>query len=277
MIDLHNKKIGLALGGGGVKGLAHIALLKRLDEKGLRPTRIAGTSMGAIIGALYAAGISGQEIENRVRDHIIHRGDKLKDIYRKRSNLFRWATVFSFGKSRGGFFAADGLFRHLFSELVDLDFKDLQCPFSAIACDFHSGEEVVIEHGKVIDAIRASMAVPGIFIPQRIDGKLLVDGGLVNNLPCDHILADTDFRIACDVISLVKEAEPSAMQALSGALSIMLLKSTQATLASATPDLLLKVDTDGIEAFDFHKIEDVLARGEMSVRDFDTLLQRGEN
>jgi len=108
-----NALIGVALSGGGVKGLAHIGLLKKLDALQIKPDFIAGTSMGAIIGALYATGMSGQDIEDRVREHIVVKGTKPKQIYRNRKNLIKWAKIFSFSKQRGGFFAADGLFEQL--------------------------------------------------------------------------------------------------------------------------------------------------------------------
>ncbi|MFT7560386.1 MAG: NTE family protein [Flavobacteriales bacterium] len=266
--------IGLALGGGGVKGLAHIGLLKLLDKYELKCQRIAGTSMGAIIGALYAHGLSGADIEERVRSHLFKKGEPFKDMLKRRHKLFRWAKVLRFDKNKGALFAANGLFEHLFDELRDINFDELECTFTAIATDYESGKESVLQQGPLLPAILASMAVPGVFSPQRIDGRLLLDGGLVNNLPCNHIVDGTDIRLASDVISLAKTPEPSAIQALSAALSIMLQRSTAITLEQCPPDLVFRVDTDGLEAFDFHKIDAVLQRGDEAAAAFEEKLIR---
>jgi NTE family protein len=254
-------QFGLALGGGGVKGLAHIGLLKLLDELEIPIDTVAGTSMGAILGGLYASGMRGEEIEERVRAHIINKGEGLKAIYKKRRQLLRWAKVFKFERARGGFVAADGLFEHLFSELVNLTFEELPKHFCAIACDFHSGQEVILKEGNLLDAIRASMAVPGVFAPQKIGNQLLVDGGLVNNLPCSQV-SDCKFSIGSDVTALPKQRNPKPLQVISGAFSIMLENSTRQNLKQASPNLLFKADTDGIDIFDFHKIAEVLAIGD---------------
>ena len=259
------QKIGLVLGGGGVKGLAHIALLKKLDELNIRPSLIAGTSMGAIIGALYSTGLSGNEIEHRVKDHIVTKGEKGKQIYKKRRQLLKWAKVFSFNKSRGGLFKADGLFEYLFTEIVDKEFSELEIPFTAVATNFYTGEEVALKTGSLLPAVQASMAVPGIFSPIEIDDQFLIDGGTVNNLPCRHVINECDTLIASDVISLPRHENPRTKHVLSGALSIMLSHSTAQQIKKYPPDILFQPDTDGIDAFDFHKINHILERGENAV------------
>ncbi len=273
-------EFGLALGGGGVKGLAHIALLKKLDALGARPTAVAGTSIGAIIGALYAAGLSGMEIEQRVRDHLFSRRDSIKNVYRRRQHLVKWVKVFALEKSRGGLITADGLFEHLFTEIRDLRFSDLAMPFTAVATDFHAGEEVALREGSLLDAVRASMAVPGIFAPVEIDGRRLVDGGLVNNVPCEHAAAEERLLIASDVICLSASEEPKMTRILTGALSIMLRAATEAKFARCPPDFIFAPDTEGIDAFDFHKIAKVLDRGDLAIetsgKSLAHLLQNGK-
>ncbi len=264
MSSHNNANIGLALGGGGVKGLAHIGLLKWLDRNKTRPGTISGTSMGAILGALYASGLSGDEIESRVREHIVSAGEPVKEIYRKRGNLLKWTKVFSFEKARGGMVAADGLFEHLFSELIDIRFEDLEIPFVAVATDFYSGREVVLHSGPLLPAIRASMAVPGVFAPVTIDDQLLVDGGLVNNLPTSHI-RNCRIKIASDVIGLTRIENPKPLDVINGGISIMLCHSTRRALEQHPVDLLIKPDTEGIKAFDFPKIEETLKRGEEAI------------
>jgi len=258
-------EFGLALGGGGVKGLAHIALLKKLDELGVRPHAIAGTSMGAIIGALYSAGLSGADIEQRVRDHLFTRGEGIKSAYKRRQHLVKWVKVFSLKKSRGGLFTADGLFEHLFTEIRDLTFADLNIPFTAVATHFHTGKEIAIREGGLLKAVQASMAVPGIFAPIKLGGKLLIDGGLINNVPCNHVAAENRLILASDVICLSKSEDPKATQVLNGALNIMLHAATEREFEDCPPDYVFRPDTNEIDAFDFHKIATVLDRGELEI------------
>lgn len=252
----------LALGGGGVKGLAHIALLKKLDALNLKPDAVSGTSMGAIIGALYASGLSGLEIESRVRDHLFLKEEGLRGNYRRRKHLVKWLKVFSFETSRGGFVTADGLFEHLFSELLGRDFSELQIPFTAIATDFHSGEEVALSKGVLLEAVQASMAVPGVFAPVEINNRLLVDGGIVNNVPVSHVRLENCLLLASDVISLSEATQPKTTQVMSGAISILLQRLTQTEFEKHPPDFLFKPNTQDIDAFDFHKILQVLEKGE---------------
>ena len=271
---------GLALGGGGVKGLAHIALLKKLDDMDCKPARIAGTSIGAILGALYAAGLSGRDIEARVRDHIFSRGAGLKHAYKKRRHLVKWVKVFAFERERGGIITADGLFEHLFTEIANLSFEELDIPFTAIAADFHNGQEVALNSGSLLDAVRASMAVPGVFAPVAIGDRLLVDGGVVNNVPCEHAAVGIKGPlIASDVISLSKTSNPKTTQVLSGALSIMLRQATELNYKRHPPDFIFRPDTRNIDAFDFHKIAKTLERGEESVTknasELEALLKQG--
>lgn len=262
-----HKPIGLALGGGGVKGLAHIALLKKLDDLNIKPVHIAGTSMGAILGALYAAGLSGLEIEERVRSHIISSKDGFKKAYAKRKQLVKWVKVFALEKSRGGLFTAEGLFEHLFTEILDLDFSDLKIPFSAIACDFHSGQEVVLSSGSVLNCVRASMAVPGVFAPVEINGKLLVDGGVINNVPCDRVTQEGRQVIASDVISLSQNQNPSSTQVMSGAMAIMLRAATGNKFSIAPPDFIFQPNTSEIDVFNFHKIRHILELGDKAIQE----------
>ncbi len=260
------KAFGLALGGGGVKGLAHIALLKKLDEMGVKPTAISGTSMGAIIGALYAHGLSGLDIEERVRAHLFSRKESLKETYRRRKHLVKWLKVFKFEKGRGGFITADGLFEHLFDELIECDFTELNIPFTAVAADFHSANEVVLNSGQVLPAVQASMAVPGVFAPVMLNSRLLVDGGVVNNVPCSHIAQPGQLTIASDVISLSEVENPKASEVVSGAFSIMMRAATEQRFSQHPPDFVFRPDTKKIDAFDFHKIAKVLERGEEAIK-----------
>ncbi len=262
----HDKpRLGLALGGGAVRGLAHIGLLKILDKHDIKPATISGTSMGAIIGALYASGLTGLEIEQRVREHLIEPGDKLKTIYKKRSKLVKWAKVFGYEKARGGLVKAEGLFTHLFDELIDTQFEQLDVPFTCIATDFHRGIEVALREGELLPAVLASMAVPGFFAPVQVqhegENRTLVDGGLTNNLPTSHI-QDCEIKFASDVMALPKKQDPKTLEVVNGAINIMVVNASRLSLHAHPVDLLIQPHAEGVDAFDFHKIDEVLKRGD---------------
>jgi NTE family protein len=178
--------IGLALGGGAARGLAHIGVLDRLYHARIPIDMIAGTSAGAVIGALYAAGMKPAEMRRIVLDRLRwQQFGSLVDVSLPRSGLITGKKLTK-------------TLREIFGG--DIGFKDLKRPFACVAVDIDSGEEVVMREGSVLEAVRASISIPGIFVPAQRDGRYLVDGGILNHLPVDvarHIGAD--FVIAVNV------------------------------------------------------------------------------
>ncbi len=156
--------LGLALGGGAVLGAAHIGVLKALDEWGVRVTHLAGTSMGALVASLYAAGRSGKEIEALAEG-------------------LRWPELTGFSPSRLGLFSVDRLKAFLARHTGVTTLQELPVPLALIATDIGSGEKVIMTRGDLASAAAASACVPGLFIPVEREGRLLVDGGLLENLP----------------------------------------------------------------------------------------------
>ncbi|MFW5988314.1 MAG: patatin-like phospholipase family protein [bacterium] len=164
----YNPTIGLALGAGGARGLAHIGVLKVLKEEGINIDLIAGTSMGSIIGGLYAAGIPVNYME-KLAEEIVW--DDLSDITFPRTGLIKGDKVLKF-----------------FEILTqNKDFSELNIPFSAVACDIEKGEHLVLNSGNVSKAIRASIAIPGIFVPYEHQNKVLVDGGVLDRVPVSTV------------------------------------------------------------------------------------------
>ncbi len=159
-------KIGYALGGGGARGLSHIGVMKVLEEHGIYPDVIAGTSIGALVGALYASGLRAGDIERALRLDL-RRLAMLADVRLSLSGLVQGKRVASALKSFLG----------------DLDFSDLKIPFACVATDIVHGQQIVLRSGPVISAVRASISVPGLFTPVNVRGRYLVDGGLVNMVP----------------------------------------------------------------------------------------------
>ncbi|HEY64879.1 MAG TPA: patatin-like phospholipase family protein [Caldilineae bacterium] len=159
------RRVGLALSGGAVRGIAHIGVLQVLEEAGVPIHCIAGVSAGAAVGAAYAAGLSPERLEEIALD-------------------LRWTHISRVRAPRLGLLDISPL-EEYFNELVghELTFADLRIPFAAVAADIVRGNLVVLREGPVAPAVRASCSVPGIFTPARLDGRLLVDGGVLNNLP----------------------------------------------------------------------------------------------
>ena len=185
------KRIGLALGGGGARGLAHIGVLEILEREGIPIDMITGTSAGAAIGALYAQGKNINEIKDLARSW----------DWKQRARIIDLALP------KTGFIAGKKLKQLLKSIIGDVKFNDLKIPFACIATDIMSGEEVIINQGSVLEAVRASISLPVIFTVVKWKGRYLVDGGLVDPVPV-NVLKDmgADFIIAVNVTPRLSRA-----------------------------------------------------------------------
>ena len=199
----HTAKIGLALGSGGARGWAHLGVLRRLNELGIRPGCIAGTSAGAIAAALYAS----DSVETMV-DLSTHLD------WKQVAQLFLEVNF-----PRSGLLTGKNVM-HLLKSVIDVRaVSSLRIPYAAVATDLETEKEVVLRSGNLFDAIRASIGIPGIFTPSRISGHTLVDGGLVNPLPvsvcramgADFVIAvDVNLRTATQTRKSVKRTQPPA-------------------------------------------------------------------
>jgi NTE family protein len=262
------KRLGLALGGGGVRGFAHICVLEVLDELGIRPSVIAGSSIGAVIGALYASGMSGKDIRELAREYSIQDGDTLKDVMKKRSHLAQWLRALIPERRRGGLISIDRFLASALEPFLGITFGDLKIPLIVVATDFWTAEEVAIDKGDVATAVRASMAVPGAFTPVTMNGRVLVDGDLVNLLPYDLLKGRCDVGVAVDVSGERRSAGghvPRVAESVFGALDIMQKAALDLKLASATPDVLIRAPICGIPVLAFTKIGEVLRQMEPTV------------
>jgi len=213
--------IGLALSGGGAKGLAHIGILKALDSAGLRIDYVTGTSMGSIVGAMYAAGYSVDSIESIARqidwDLLLTNQSLLRSyIMEEKAEYDRYAIELPLVRGKvklaSGLLEAEELWLKLseifYSTLNIHQFKDLPIPFACIATDLSTGEAVVLDSGNLVTAIRSSMAIPSVFTAVKRNGKTLVDGGIVRNLPISDLRnMGATFVIGSDVGSPLKPAD----------------------------------------------------------------------
>src|SRR5690606_24063595 len=191
-------RVGLVLSGGGARGAAHVGVLKVLDEMRVPVDAIAGTSMGAVVGGLYASGMSAVEIERLIQslnwqDAFRDRPPREELGFRRKQDDRNFLVRYALGVTEEGFRLPPGLIQG--QKLEQLlrnatlpvatvnDFDELPIPFRAIATDLETGEAVLMQSGDLVSAMRASMSAPGVFAPVQRDGRLLVDGGLVENLP----------------------------------------------------------------------------------------------
>ena len=186
MIRLFRRpKVGLALSGGGARGLAHIGVLKVLKRESIPVDFLAGTSMGGVIAAAYASGLGVEYIEKEAL-----RMGRLRNLI----------TLMDRSLPRLGLFEGQKVQEYLAGHLGDITFDELKVPLALLAVDLETGEEVVLRTGRVVDAVRATISLPGVFAPFRLDGRLLVDGGVLNNLPADVVREmGADVVIAVDV------------------------------------------------------------------------------
>lgn len=258
------RKIGLALGSGGAKGLAHIAILEVLDEFGIRPHCIAGTSIGAIAGVLYASGHRGRDIRQVVERFALRDGERLGDLFNRRGELLKWLNIIDLNWGGSGLLKADAFLEQLMQRTRGTRFDDLQIPLKVVAADFWQREQVVLESGELRPAIQASMALPGVFNPVVMDKRVLVDGGAVNPVPFD-ILEDCDLVIAVNVIGTRTESTdlvPSMAEAVFNTFQIMQASILRHKLERQPPDILISPDIVDIQMLEFYKAEQVLAQAE---------------
>lgn len=252
-------RIGIALGGGGARGLAHVPVLEALDEMGLKPAAIAGTSIGSIIGAAYAGGLSGADIRDIATETFRKRTEALAKIWKLRPRKI--ADLFAPGSGLAQFDATRVL--EVFAgPSIPRDFKDLQIPLSIIATDFYDCSEVALRHGDLHQAVAASIAIPVLFKPVIFEGRVMIDGGIVNPLPFDALPAGLDLVIGVDVVGSPVprkgRTRPSASDTIFGASQILMQAITTEKLKNRHPDILIKPDINAFRVLDFLKAEQVL-------------------
>lgn len=254
--------IGLALGAGGANGLAHILMLEALDEMGIKPQRISGSSIGAIIGALYAAGMSGKQIRELVEQFIISPGEPLLEKLVSKDTL-RWVEFIEVELGNGGILSSEGFIAFLYDTLKPRTFEQLQIPLKVVAADLWSREQVVLQTGELLPAIRASMALPGVFQSVVRNERVLVDGGTVNPVPYDLLMDECDLVIAIDVSGeRTPPEEPAAdyFSTVFNSAKVMQQAIMSEKLRHQAPAIYIKPRIIDIRALEFYRAEDVFTQ-----------------
>lgn len=272
--------IGLVLGGGGARGAAHIGVLEVLEREHIPICRVAGTSMGSIVGGLYAAGYSPEEMHNIVttldwKDLFSDDPSRAEQPMHRKDADYRYLLDFEVGYKNGrivtpaGFVQGQKLLLLLRRLLISTwnvhDFDQLPIPFRAVATDIVAGTPVVFDHGELPLAIRSSMSVPGAFAPVNVDGKLLVDGGVMDNVPIDVVRQMGAQRlIVVDVGSPLSTQEQlsNPVALLNQMISALMDEKTRRQLATLTPDdILIHPDLGDITAAEFNRGAEAIAIG----------------
>ena len=246
-------RIGIALGAGSARGWAHIGVLRALDAAGIRPQIVCGSSIGALVGAVYAEG----------------QLDALEEWVLG----LTWRRVLGFFdiSFSGGFLKGAKLISFLRDNLLERRIEDLPLAFGAVATDLRSGREVWLREGGAVDAVRASIARPGLFTPCELDGRLLVDGALVNPVPVSLCRAmGADFVIGVDLGggrmaqragASRRNASLNMIEVVAESISIMQVRITRSRLAGEPADALIAPLLDDIGTMDYHRAQESIAEG----------------
>ncbi len=251
------KKIGLALGGGGARGLCHIQFLKALDALCVKPAVIAGTSMGAIIGAFYAAGVSGIDL----------------DAINQEIDLIDFSRMLDFSiLSPKGLVKGKAVMDFIEKKLPVKTFEACGIPLKIVATDFWSRSEIIYDRGLLRPAIRASMSIPGVFEPVIERNTVLIDGQMVNPVPMSLIREECDILIAIDVSGTFSPSKPGAkpgiFDSIMNAFRIMETRIVEHEKEKYKPEIYIRPALNNIYTLDFHKEEEIMSSVASDVEQF---------
>ncbi len=258
-------RIGLALGGGGAKGLAHILMLEVFDELGIRPAKIVGSSIGSIIGAMYASGLSAKEIRAIVDRLTLNHLESLSPRELLSGDALRWIEFIDPAVGRGGLIDGEAFIEFLNETIKRTRFEELAIPLGVVTAEFWTRRQVVFEKGALLPAIQASMAVPGVFTAVEIEDRYYVDGGMVNPVPYDLLVNDCDISVAINVIGDADKppsTQPSYFEQIFGSIHIMQQAILNEKRQRIPPSIYIAPDLKGFRIVDFFRAKEIFAQAE---------------
>ena len=256
------KSFALALGGGGARGLAHIAVLEALDDMGRKPVAIAGTSIGSLIGAAYAAGMSGKQIRRFVIRLAHNRAEVFRRLIATRAGTF--ANLFSMGFGSATLVDAEKFCRQFLPDRVPEDFDELEIPLTIVATDLYRRQQAVFSSGALRPALAASIALPTVMRPVIVNDRILIDGGATNPLPFDHLSALADIVVAVDISGEPAERRdiPNPWECLLTTVLVMGNAITAEKVKHGAPDLIVRPNVGSFRALDFLQASAILRTAE---------------
>ena len=260
-------KVAIALGGGGARGIAHVLALEALDEMGICPVAIAGTSMGAIIGAAYAAGIEGRSIRTHILRVLRNRSDVMSKLLRARVV----ADLVLRGRGNPVLLDPEICLDLFWPTAMPNRFEDLEIKTIVVATNYLHSNEVAFDAGPLRPAVAGSMAIPGLFRPVIFGDEVLIDGGAVNPLPYDLLFGLADIIVAVDVTfggRSPKQRVPSPFGSMFGAAQIMQGAITAQKIKLRAPDVLVRPKVEHFAVLDFFRASHILRAAEGSKEEF---------
>jgi NTE family protein len=253
-------RIGLALGGGAARGLAHIPILETFDELGIRPSVIAGCSIGAMMGAAYASGISGREMRAHAELLLTKRIDAARYVFgAKRAKLRELLALRSVGSLQ---IKGEKLVSLALPDGVARRVEDTRIPLKIVATNFEQRAETVITQGDMVTAIAASIAIPGLISGPKINGEIHVDGGVTNPVPFDHVREDSDIVVAVDVTGKPRPSgrvHATNIELAVGSMLIMFHQIAELRRAAAPPEIYIEPPVHQFAGSDYFRAAEMFA------------------
>ncbi|MEW9806606.1 patatin-like phospholipase family protein [Mesorhizobium sp. ZMM04-5] len=257
--------VAVAFGGGGARGLAHIHVIEALDELGVRPVAIAGTSIGAIMGAGMAAGMTGRQIGDYARSILSRRAEFIGRMWSARPTSFTEMV----GGLKVSQFSIERILHAFLPHQIPHGFEDLAIPLQVTATDYYGHHVKVFSEGELRPALAASAAIPAVFSPVIRDGRTYIDGGIYNPVPFDLLKGLADIVMAIDVVGAPEEVEgrkPTSIDLMFGSTQILMQSIIAHKVEQCAPDILLRPPVSKYRALDFLKI-DALMSETASIKD----------
>lgn len=251
--------VAVAFGGGGARGLAHIHIIEALDELGIKPVAITGSSIGALMGAGMAAGLSGREIREHTLATVGNRAEVVNRIWSLRPLSMKAAMS---GGFRFGQFNLERILKAFLPPQIPDDFSKLEIPLHVTATDYYGQRSELIGSGELFTALAASAAIPAVFMPVMWQGRVMIDGGIFDPVPYEHLTGKADIVIGVDVVG-APEGDgiqiPNRIDSLFGASQLMMQALIATKMKANPPDIMLKPDVNRFRVLDFMRAEEVLA------------------
>lgn len=248
----------VAFGGGGARGLAHIHIIETLDELGIKPVAISGTSIGAIMGAAVASGMTGVQIHDYARSILMKRAEVISRMWSARPS--------SLSEMVGGLkvtqFSIERVLHAFLPHQVPHTFEELRIPLQVTATDYYGHHVTVFSQGDLRSALAASAAIPAVFAPVIRDGRTLVDGGMYNPVPFDLLKGKADIVIGVDVVGSPQEVEgrkPTSIDLMFGSTQLLMQSIIAHKVEQCPPDVLVRPPVSKYRVLDFLKIDQLMA------------------